>query len=96
MFFDQLLEKIFGVFAKLWMDMKIQAKTKEELASLDFKFRPRGFKIENVIEVDLSNLGNLLEGESFLEWQKLAAEEEDSVSVIYECSVCSSMLCGSI
>ncbi|KAI4324806.1 hypothetical protein MLD38_030260 [Melastoma candidum] len=76
-----LLEKIFSDFAIHWMDMKAQAKSKAELASQDFKFRPRGFKIDNVIEVDLSNLGRSLEGESFQEWQKVATEEEDSISV---------------
>lgn len=71
----QLLDEIFNAFSNLWMDTKVQAKEKQELASQLYKFRTRKVKIESVVEVDISTLGKSFEIEIFNEWQELAAEE---------------------
>lgn len=47
--------------------------------SQQYKFRSREFKIENVIELDISTLGKSLANESFLEWKELVLEDEQSV-----------------
>lgn len=47
--------------------------------SQQYKFRTRAFKIENVIELDISTLGKSLANESFQEWRELVAEDEQRV-----------------
>ncbi|PKI73659.1 hypothetical protein CRG98_005900 [Punica granatum] len=71
----RFLEVMFNAFANLWMDMKIQAKEKEELASQLYRFRTRKVKIDTIVEVDISSLAESLRNESFTEWLELAAEE---------------------
>ncbi|KAM7483877.1 hypothetical protein LguiB_008460 [Lonicera macranthoides] len=73
-----LLEKIFDEFASFWMNMKVQIKTKEEDKAQQYKFKPRAFKIDNIIEVDISTLGSLVAKESFSEWQEFLSEEEST------------------
>lgn len=55
--------------------MKIQVRTKEELNSQQYRFRPRAFDIKNVIEVELSSLESSISNEAFSEWQELAHED---------------------
>lgn len=76
------MEKIFATFANLWMVMKVQAKIKEESSSQQFKFKPRAFDIDTVVEVNISSLRQSFASESFLEWQQLAAEEESTERVM--------------
>ncbi|KAK2975328.1 hypothetical protein RJ640_013841 [Escallonia rubra] len=71
-----LLDKIFEEFASSWVKMKVQLKTREDYEAQQYKFRPRAFKIENVIGIDISNLGNSISNESFEEWQELVSEEK--------------------
>ncbi|XP_056176640.1 midasin isoform X2 [Syzygium oleosum] len=73
-----IMEKIFATFANLWMAMKVKAKIKEESSSQQFKFKPRAFDIDTVVEVNIASLGQSFASESFLEWQQLAAEEEST------------------
>ncbi|XP_048139451.1 midasin [Rhodamnia argentea] len=73
-----MMENIFATFADLWMAMKVQAKLKEESSSQQFKFKPRAFDINTVVEVNISSLSQSFASESFLEWQQLAAEEEST------------------
>ncbi|KAJ9568543.1 hypothetical protein OSB04_004509 [Centaurea solstitialis] len=78
-FFDnasfKLLDRMFDAFADLWMKMKIQVRTKEELDSQQYRFKPRAFDIKNVIEMDVSTLESSIANEAFLEWKELASEE---------------------
>ncbi|XVF74359.1 hypothetical protein PTKIN_Ptkin13bG0104300 [Pterospermum kingtungense] len=74
----KLLDKIFSAFASIWVDMKIQGRNQEDLDGQSYKFRPRAFRIENVMEVDISALGKLLVNENFIEWQELLSEEEST------------------
>ncbi|OMO93497.1 hypothetical protein COLO4_16853 [Corchorus olitorius] len=55
-----VLDKNFSRFASIWMHMKIQWKNQED-SGQHYKFRPRAFRIENVMEVDLSALGRTKE-----------------------------------
>lgn len=71
-----LLDKIFGEFASSWMHMKLQVKKKEDDEGQQFKFRPKAFRIENIIEIDISTLRGSVAGESFTEWQELLADDE--------------------
>ncbi|KAA8540262.1 hypothetical protein F0562_024175 [Nyssa sinensis] len=71
-----LLNKIFDEFASLWIHMKVEVKSKEDHEAQQYKFRPRAFKIEDIIEIDISTLGSLSANESFSEWQELLSEEE--------------------
>ncbi|KAJ7963223.1 Midasin [Quillaja saponaria] len=73
-----LLEKIFNEFASLWMSMKDQAKTKSDYNAQQYKFKPRGFKIESIIEVDISTLGKLYATDTFSEWKELLCQEEST------------------
>ena len=62
--------------------MKVQIKTKEDHEAQQYKFKPRAFKIDNIIEVDISTLGSLVANESFSEWQEFLSEEESTDEVI--------------
>ncbi|KAG7997478.1 hypothetical protein I3843_01G213100 [Carya illinoinensis] len=72
----KILDKIFSEFSNLWMRMKVQSKTKRDYGSQLYKFRPRAFHIDSIIEVDISTLGKSMANESFLEWKELLSEEE--------------------
>lgn len=71
-----LLDKIFESFATSWMHMKEEVKEKEDNETQQFKFRPRAFRIENILELDISTLRSSVKNESFSEWQELATENE--------------------
>ncbi|KAL4625562.1 hypothetical protein ACB092_05G035400 [Castanea dentata] len=72
----KLLHKIFKEFSNLWVSMKIQAKTKKDYDSQQYKFKPRAFQIERIIEVDISTLGKSMGNDSFSEWKTLLSEEK--------------------
>ncbi|CAI9259195.1 unnamed protein product [Lactuca saligna] len=79
------MDRMFDEFANLWMKMKIQVKTKEELDSKQYIFRPHAFDIKDVIEIDVSTLESSIANEAFSEWKELASEE---VSVESEKDCC--------
>lgn len=72
---NQLLEKIFSESAKHWMSAKIHMKAKQDHASQQYKFRARAFKLESIIELNISSLEKSLANESFSEWKDFLAEE---------------------
>ncbi|GAV80132.1 AAA_5 domain-containing protein [Cephalotus follicularis] len=71
-----ILDKIFCECAKTWMNIKVQIKTKEDSDAQQYKFRPRDFKIESVLDVDISSLAKSVSFDSFPEWQQLLSKEE--------------------
>lgn len=79
---NQLLHKIFKEFSNLWVSMKIQAKTKKDNDSQQYKFKPRAFQIERIIEVDISTLGKSMGNDSFSEWKALLSEEKLTTMVV--------------
>lgn len=74
------------------MEMKFQAKTKADNLPGLYKFRSRDFKIESVMEVDISALGKYFPNESFSEWQEYLADDDmkDMVnpSVLWSTGTC--------
>lgn len=62
--------------------MKIQAKTKKDNDSQQYKFKPRAFQIERIIEVDISTLGKSMGNDSFSEWKALLSEEKLTTMVV--------------
>jgi len=75
-FYPQLLDKIYVELARIWMEMKFQAKTKADNLPGLYKFRSRDFKIDSVMEVDISALGKYFPNESFSEWQEYLADDD--------------------
>ncbi|XP_028082786.1 midasin-like isoform X3 [Camellia sinensis] len=71
-----LLDKTFDEFASLWMNMKVEVKTKEDHEARQFKFKPCAFKIENIMEIGISTLGGSLENEILSDWQELLSDEK--------------------
>ncbi|XP_050232290.1 midasin isoform X2 [Mercurialis annua] len=72
----KLLDKLFSEFARLWMNMKIQVKSKEGCDAQEYKFRPRAFEIKHVIDVDISTFGKFLSDENSSEWLELLSADE--------------------
>lgn len=72
----QLLDKIYFELARIWMEMKFQAKIKADNLPGLYKFRSRDFKIESVMEVDISALGKYFPNDSFSEWQEYLADDD--------------------
>ncbi|XP_065866775.1 midasin [Euphorbia lathyris] len=70
------LDKIFKEFASMWIDMKVQTKSKEGYDAQQFKFRPRAFDIQHVIDVDISTFPEVFANENLSEWQELLSEDE--------------------
>ncbi|WCJ27054.1 Midasin [Euphorbia peplus] len=77
----EVLDKIFKEFASMWIDMKVQTKSKEGYDAQQFKFRPRAFDIQHVIDVDISTFPEVFANENFSEWQELLSEDECSEKV---------------
>ncbi|GFQ03816.1 midasin [Phtheirospermum japonicum] len=69
------VHEIFDDIASLWM--RHRSKPTDESNGQQFNFRARAFKIESIIDIDVSNCANLLANDSFSEWQELLAEELD-------------------
>lgn len=78
----QLLHKIFDEFASLWMSMKVYAKSKSDYDAQQYKFKPRAFQIESVIEVEIQALANSCAAETFSEWKEFSSEEKSADKVI--------------
>lgn len=76
------MDKIFNEVSNLWMSMKVQAKTKKDYEAQQYKFRPRAFQIESIIEVDISTLGKSMGNDSFSEWKALLSEEKLTTMVV--------------
>jgi hypothetical protein len=64
------------------MRMKVQAKTNKDDSSQKYKFRPRAFQIESIIEVNISTLCESMTNDSFSEWKELLSEEEFPTMVV--------------
>ncbi|GMH22037.1 hypothetical protein Nepgr_023880 [Nepenthes gracilis] len=73
-----VMDQIFGYFLSIWMDMKVQANTKKDYDTQQFKFRPREFKIEDICEVNLSSLSDSFPSDIFCEWKDLLDEKDCS------------------
>lgn len=61
------------------MEMKFQVKTKADALSGLYKFRSRDFKIESVMKVDISALGEYFPEDSF--WQDYLADDDMKLMV---------------
>lgn len=68
---------MFNEFANLWMKMKVQVRTKEDLDSQQYRFKPRDFDIKNIIDIDVSTLKSSMANEAFSEWQELASDDAE-------------------
>ncbi|KAL8480046.1 hypothetical protein ACS0TY_026830 [Phlomoides rotata] len=68
----KLLCDIFQEIASLWAKHRVKLTEEQQ-----FKFRARVFKMESIIDIDVSNFANLLGNDSFSEWQELLSEELD-------------------
>ena len=77
----QLLDKIFSESAKHWMSTKIHMKAKLDYASQQYKFKARAFKIESIIELNISSLEKSFDNERFSEWKDFLAEEVRNIFV---------------
>lgn len=62
--------------------MKHRVKSAEGGNAQQFKFRARVFKMESIIDIDVSNCAYLLANDSFSEWQELLSEELDDKVMI--------------
>lgn len=67
---------IFKEFASMWINMKVETKSKEGYDAQQFKFKPRAFEIKHVIDVDISTFSDVFATENFSEWQDLLSEDE--------------------
>ncbi|KAL0877422.1 hypothetical protein Bca101_027127 [Brassica carinata] len=70
----EILDSIYFELARNWMEMKFQVKTKADALSGLYKFRSRDFKIESVMKVDISALGEYFPEDSF--WQDYLADDD--------------------
>ncbi|KAL8100236.1 hypothetical protein AgCh_032471 [Apium graveolens] len=73
----KILDTIFDEFSSLWMSMKFQEKTKEEHEAQMYKFRPRAFKMDSIVQVDISTLRSSVGNAAFSEWQDMILAEEE-------------------
>lgn len=73
------MHKIFDEFASLWMRMKGYAKSKSDYDAQQFKFKPRAFQIESVIQVEMPVLAN--PSEAFSEWKEFYDGEKSDEKV---------------
>ncbi|KAG5612477.1 hypothetical protein H5410_023758 [Solanum commersonii] len=74
----KLTDSIFDELASNWMQMKLQVRTTEENKAQQFRFKPRLFKIDNILEIDISALGSSASNESFSEWKEFHSRQESS------------------
>lgn len=63
--------------------MKIQSKNKQDYAALKFKFKPRAFKLESIIDLDISALGKTLANQSFLDWKEFISADQHIEGVLF-------------
>ncbi|KAG5521278.1 hypothetical protein RHGRI_033733 [Rhododendron griersonianum] len=57
------------------MNMKVKVRTKQEYEAQQFRFKPRTFKIDSIIESDTSSPVGSLPNETQSEWQEWLSEE---------------------
>ncbi|KAH0683557.1 hypothetical protein KY289_021309 [Solanum tuberosum] len=74
----KLTDRIFDEVASNWMQMKLQVRTTEENKAQQFRFKPRLFQIDNIVEIDISALGSSASNESFSEWKEFHSRQESS------------------
>ncbi|CAI0419971.1 unnamed protein product [Linum tenue] len=79
----KMLDKLFRGFAIMWMDMKAEVQDKEGLDAQQYKFKPRAFEIQNVIDADVSMLAKYFSNDSFSELKELLSEEDESSEKIH-------------
>ncbi|XP_024011307.1 midasin [Eutrema salsugineum] len=72
----EILGRIYFELVRNWMEMKFQVRTKADALSGIYKFRSRDFKIESVMEVDITALGKYFPNDSFSEWQEYMADDD--------------------
>ncbi|TKY64312.1 Midasin protein [Spatholobus suberectus] len=77
-----LLHKIFDEFARLWLSTKVYAKSKSDFDAQQYKFKPRAFQIESVIEVEIPTLANSCAPETFLEWKEFSYDEKSADNMV--------------
>ncbi|KAL3008468.1 hypothetical protein AAZX31_07G033800 [Glycine max] len=77
-----LMHKIFDEFAMLWLNRKDYAKSKSDIDTQQYKFKPRAFEIESVIEDELPPLANSYSPETFLEWKEFSYDEKSSDKMV--------------
>ncbi|KAJ1401027.1 P-loop containing nucleoside triphosphate hydrolase [Sesbania bispinosa] len=83
-----LLHKIFDEFASLWMSMKVYTKSKRDYDAQQYKFKPRAFQIESVIEVEIPALENSSASETFSEWKEFSYEEKSTDKIMESLEEC--------
>ncbi|KAK9131363.1 hypothetical protein Sjap_011850 [Stephania japonica] len=75
----KVLNEIFEYFAGLWMNMKVETRAKEDDESQRYKFKPRAFNIDSLLDLDTSNLGSsFCDKDLCVEWQEMLAEDEST------------------
>lgn len=72
----KLTDRIFDELASNWMQMKLKVRTTEENKAQQFRFKPRAFKIDNILEVDISALASSASDRSFSEWEEFHSSKE--------------------
>lgn len=68
----------------MWMETKVQVKSKEGHDIQQYKFRPRAFEIRHLVDVDMSTFGKLA-NDNFSEWLELLSEDECLEKVMLQC-----------
>jgi len=67
------------------MSMKVYAKSKSDHDAQQFKFKPRAFQIESIMELEIPALANSSATEAFSDWKEFTYEEKsaDNVRLIF-------------
>ncbi|KAK9099488.1 hypothetical protein Syun_026533 [Stephania yunnanensis] len=75
----KVLHEIFEYFSGLWMNMKVETRAKKDDESQRYKFKPRAFNIDSLLDLDTSNLGSsFCDKDLCLEWQEMLAEDDST------------------
>ncbi|XP_068635226.1 midasin isoform X2 [Aristolochia californica] len=76
------VDEIFKCFSNIWFNLKSKIRTKRDYESQQFKFRSRAFKVEEILEIDVSGLRDFAsDGTLSYEWQEaLRGQEPDAVA----------------
>lgn len=61
--------------------MKVSAKSKGEFDAQQYKFKPRQFQIESVIDIEIRALASSSATEAFSEWKEFSNEEKPTDKV---------------
>ncbi|WVZ15742.1 hypothetical protein V8G54_013308, partial [Vigna mungo] len=77
-----LLHKIFDELARLWLNTKSHTKSKSDFDAQQYKFRPRAFQIESIIDVELPPLANSFAPETFSEWKEFSSDENSADKMV--------------